>query len=356
MSCLPSDVTYYNSQCMPVYDGSTTLNGAINSAVTALVLTSAASFPPSTSLEFFIQIDSEIMLVTQGFGTVNLTVIRAMAGTAAASHSSLANVTMPAGGPINQLAKPSFTQVGSGDTIDCISTSTSDTKIKLLQTGRDTTGVIKTETLTGNGQTAVTGAQAFGRLMQTELGPATTSTGTLASGTTTLPITTSGALPASGNYYLQMGMEVMQVTAGQGTASLTVTRAQLGTTATAHNSGDNVYLLPLGDVMVYDHTKVISAHTAQTGSANPTGSTPALMKLQSGDGATVVVGQVIRTTGGTGPQQIRTIIATSGYGTDVVAVSRSWGTVPDNTTTYDVVNGVQYDFAPNPITEIQMVH
>jgi hypothetical protein len=100
-----------------------------------------------------------------------------------------------------------------------------------------------------------------------------------------------------------------------------------------------------------DHTKIISAHTAQTGSANPTGTTPALMKLQASDGGTVAVGQVIRTTGGTGPQQIRTIIAVSGYGTDVVAVSRSWGTVPDNTTTYDVFTGVQLDLSPNQITE-----
>ena len=35
----------------------------------------------------------------------------------------------------------------------------------------------------------------------------------------------------------------------------------LGTTATAHNSGDGIYLLPVGDVAAVDHTKVISAHT-----------------------------------------------------------------------------------------------
>lgn len=107
----------------------------------------------------------------------------------------------------------------------------------------------------------------------------------------------------------------------------------------------------VGDIAVISHTAVISAHTAQAGSANPTGITPALMKLQAGDGASVSVGQIIRTTGGTGPNQIRTIIATSGYGTDIVAVSRLWGTIPDATTTYNVHNGFLLDLAPNQITE-----
>jgi hypothetical protein len=104
-------------------------------------------------------------------------------------------------------------------------------------------------------------------------------------------------------------------------------------------------------VAVVDHIKIITNHTGQTGSANPTGTTPALMKLQSGDGATVAIGQIIRTQGGTGPNQIRKIIAITGYGTDVVAVSRSWGTVPDNTTTYDIWNGMMLDLSPNQVVE-----
>jgi hypothetical protein len=69
-------------------------------------------------------------------------------------------------------------------------------------------------------------------------------------------------------------------------------------------------------------------HTAQTGSANTSGTTPPLFKLASGDGASVSLGQLISTRGGTGPNQLRMIIATAGYGTDVVAVNRDWGTVP----------------------------
>lgn len=109
----------------------------------------------------------------------------------------------------------------------------------------------------------------------------------------------------------------------------------------------------VGDLAAISNTAVISAHTCQTGSANSTGTTPALMKLQSGDGASAVVGQIIRSTGGTGPNQLRQIIAISGYGTDIVAVNRDWGTVPDNTTTYSIFHGMLFDLSPNQITEVR---
>ena len=109
----------------------------------------------------------------------------------------------------------------------------------------------------------------------------------------------------------------------------------------------------VGDIAAISHTAVISAHTCQAGSANSTAATPALMKLQSGDGASAVIGQIVRTTGGTGPNQIRTIIAVTGYGTDVVAVSRDWGTLPDATTTYNIHHGIQFDLAPNQITQVR---
>jgi hypothetical protein len=55
---------------------------------------------------------------------------------------------------------------------------------------------------------------------------------------------------------------------------------------------------------------------------------------------------LIWTRGGAGPNQLRMIVATSGYGTDVVAVNRDWGTVPDNTTTYKIVQGNSVMMAP----------
>src|SRR5579871_453257 len=51
----------------------------------------------------------------------------------------------------------------------------------------------------------------------------------------------------------------------------------------------------VGDVAAISHTKVISAHTAQ-GGGNSTGVTEAYIQLQSGDGASVAVGQIVRCT------------------------------------------------------------
>lgn len=356
MSVVPSDIFYYGSLYDPAYDGAATLNGAIGSTSSTTFTINTPTSPFPSSGEFAVQIDSEIMWVTQGApgnAAGTLTVIRGFGGTTAATHSNGAAVTMPAGGGIDFLSKVSFADVTAGDTVDYVSSSssTNDAKVIIEVGGRDSAGVIQKETKTLNSQTVVTGSQAWNRLEYAKLSAGTTSSGSLTNVATSLTVTAATNFPASGNYYVQMGKEVMQVTAGQGTTTWTVSRGQLGTTATAHNSGDNIYLLPAGDVLILDHTKVISAHTAQTGSANTSGTTPALFKLQSGDGASVSVGQIIRTTGGTGPNQIRTIIATSGYGTDIVAVSRDWGTLPDNTTTYDVVNGIQLDLSPNAITE-----
>ena len=106
-------------------------------------------------------------------------------------------------------------------------------------------------------------------------------------------------------------------------------------------------VLPTGSV-----TTDATVRTAQSGSANHTGTTPALFKLQAGDGASVSPGQVIWIRSGTGANQLRQIIATSGYGTDVVAVSRDWATIPDNTTTYKILQGMLFEISPNPVTAI----
>lgn len=183
-----------------------------------------------------------------------------------------------------------FTDVSPNVTLDIVSTSASDTATKITYDVRDPTGAVKSVTATFNGQTVVAGAQQAERLLYAAI-----------TGGAIGPVTNPG-----------------------------------GTSA-------------VGDVALFAHTLIVSAHTAQAGSANASGTTPALMKLQAGDGATVAVGQIIRTTGGTGPQQMRRIIAVSGYGTDVVAVSRNWGTIPDATTTYNVMEGMLFDISPNPI-------
>jgi len=105
--------------------------------------------------------------------------------------------------------------------------------------------------------------------------------------------------------------------------------------------------LPVGSV-----TTDMTVRTAQAGSANHSGTTPALFKLQSGDGAAVSAGQIIWTESGTGANQLRQITAPAGYGTDMVAVGRDWGTVPDNTTTYKILQGMLFEILPNPVTAV----
>lgn len=67
----------------------TTLNGAIDSSTTTLVVTSASSFPSAGT--FSLMIDSEIMKVTGVSGTT-FTVVRGQEGSSAASHSNGATV------------------------------------------------------------------------------------------------------------------------------------------------------------------------------------------------------------------------------------------------------------------------
>ena len=67
----------------------TTLNGAIDSSTTTVVVTSATGFP---SVNFRILIDSELMLVTN-VSTNTFTVTRHVESTSAASHSDGATVT-----------------------------------------------------------------------------------------------------------------------------------------------------------------------------------------------------------------------------------------------------------------------
>src|SRR3954471_18219366 len=89
----------------------TTLNGAIDNAVTSIVVTSATPFP--SSAQYRITIDTEIMTVTGGAGTTTWTVTRGAESTTAASHSNGAAVshTLTSGslGTFASLASPTFT-------------------------------------------------------------------------------------------------------------------------------------------------------------------------------------------------------------------------------------------------------
>ena len=107
-----------------------------------------------------------------------------------------------------------------------------------------------------------------------------------------------------------------------------------------------------GDIAAISHTKVVSAHTAQGGS-NASGQVEPYIQLQSGDGSSVAVGQIVRVTNNSpaGAQfQLRRIVRISG---DFAYVNRNWGTIPSSATTYDVHQGVLFDLSPNQVTTIR---
>jgi len=207
------------------------------------------------------------------------------------------------GGAIDFTRRVAFYDIASVGSVDVISSSSSDTATKITYCGRDPTGVVRSETLILNGRSWVTGSLLLERLLYAALSGAT------ANG----PIADPGGTPAVGDVALA-----------------------------AHGC-----VLPLGSV-----TTDAVMRTAQSGSTNHSGTVPALFILQSGDGANVSVGQIIWTTNGTGPNQLRQIIATTGYGADVVAVNHDWNTVPDSTTTYKILQGMLFEIAPNPVTSV----
>ncbi len=290
------------------------------------------------------------------------------------------------GGAVDFSRRVAFYDVTPAGTINFVSSSAVDTGVKIQVAGRDSTGAIQTPAaVTLNGTTPVTGSQSFERLLygvvsgaspNGPLGdPGGTSTtvgaGGITSSATSLPVASASGFPGSGNYYIAVdagaSFEIMLVTGGQGTTTWTVTRGVSGPApqGVVHSSGAAVKLMPVGDVAAIANTAVISGHTAQSGAANHSGTTPPLMKLQAGDGASVSGGMIIQITNNTpsGAQyQLRMITATSGYGTDVVAINRDWSIVPSSSTTYSVFQGMLFEtgFAssgttygdPNPVTSV----
>jgi hypothetical protein len=91
-----------------------------------------------------------------------------------------------------------------------------------------------TGTITATNAKTITEAGLFDTT--TASSTSTIASASQASGATTI---TLGATigPASGNFYIQVENEVQLVTAGQGAATLTVVRAQLGSAAAAHAIG-----------------------------------------------------------------------------------------------------------------------
>lgn len=208
------------------------------------------------------------------------------------------------GGAVDFTRRVAFYDISVTGFLDVVSTATADTATKVIYNVRDSTGAVQTETLTLNGRTAVAGTKSAERMLYAAL------TGATANG----PLTDPGGTAATGDVAL----------------------------------GAHTCVLPVASVMT-DATTRSSANVLGT---NTSGTTPPLFRMVTGDAASVSAGMIIWTKAGTGAFQIRQIIATSGYGTDTVAVSRDWAVVPDATTTYKILQGMVFEILPNPVTAV----
>lgn len=94
-----------------------------------------------------------------------------------------------------------------------------------------------TGTITATNAKTITEAGLFDTT--TAASTTTIASASQSSGATTITLTATIG-PASGNFYIQVENEVELVTAGQGGTTMTVTRAQLGSSAAAHAIGANV--------------------------------------------------------------------------------------------------------------------
>lgn len=205
------------------------------------------------------------------------------------------SVTMPeadgstVGGAIDFTKRVEFGTDTTAVQYDLFSSASGDTAVQLILSGRDSTGVVHTETLNTNGTngtTKVTSANTYERLLNG---------------------LTSGAVAAFG------------------------LSAPAGTRAT-------------GDIALLQHTGLVTG-TCSAASALATTNNPPVATLASVTG--VAVGMVFHTTGGSGPNQIRRILAINpnGLGATVVAVDRNFTTALDATTTYEIGAGFHFELA-----------
>lgn len=137
----------------------------------------------------------------------------------------------------------------------------------------------------------------------------------------------------------------------------TETKTLTGTTAVAGSQSFQRLLegvvggtTAVGDVAAISHTAVESG-TAQ-GAANTSGATGPYITLQSGQGASAAVDNIVLITNNTPAgveYQLRRIVSIS---TDTAYVDRDWTTVPSASTTYAIHSGMLFELSPNQVKEI----
>lgn len=106
-----------------------------------------------------------------------------------------------------------------------------------------------------------------------------------------------------------------------------------------------------GDVAV-EAVTAERTNTAQGGGADASGNPYIDLDAAANAADDYYNGMVIRTTGGTGPNQIRQVIDYVGS-TKRAYVSRTWGTNPDATTTFRVAQGMVFDKSPVEIMQVR---
>jgi hypothetical protein len=115
---------------------------------------------------------------------------------------------------------------------------TGTSSVVTTTTTNDTYQVVGTITCTqGGGETI---AEVF--LSDSATKPFSTTWSTAPTTTSGTTGTTAASYTPANNTYIQVESEVMQVTAGTGTTSLTVTRAQNGSSAATHSNGTTLTL------------------------------------------------------------------------------------------------------------------
>lgn len=98
---------------------------------------------------------------------------------------------------------------------------------------------------------------------------------------TTIAVSSGSGI--SNNDYIQVDGEIMLVTAGGGTTTLTVVRGQMGTTATSHSSGENIVDTKTAQTRAFEYAlnRLMKACNPETGTASCTTSPLAATGLES---------------------------------------------------------------------------
>ena len=205
---------------------STTLTTAMTNLATntTVKVTSATGFP--TTNPFTIQIDAEQMRVTAGAGTTTWTVTRGYNSTTRAAHAVNAIV----GWGVNGTQTPTDTTIRVASAAGFPTSGNYTIKVDTEQM----------QVTAGQGTTTWTVTRGFNSTTKALHGGNETVSLIYGTGATSIKVNSASGFPTSGSYTIQIDSEHMLVTAGQGTTTWTVTRAQDGTTAATHTGGDGV--------------------------------------------------------------------------------------------------------------------